>query len=195
MAVVLDGFTASFHRVPFVKPPDTVRMFTAMPRAIVSFIVRGAPLSVKPINDQQTLQVLTNLPVQFAYRLIDMNMSITQDVAFDWEDGGGLIIVNGMRGTPLGTQTNHTLVGVNVLSFGPVTERKLWSMPDKMSGIVQSIAQGAAAITDWRVVNRNTAAGGAGFVNFFATWYEYDLEQVQMFPPLVPAALTYSMNS
>jgi len=193
MAVVQDAFTPTFHRVPFLKPPDMQRMFTPIPRSIVTYVVRGGALSAKPINDQQTAQYVVTHPVEFAYRLIESYVSITQDVAQDWEDGG-LVIVNGSRGTPLGTQVWYAMTGSPALSFSPVTERQFWHLRDRPTGVIQSLAKDVSPVVDFRIVNRTTPAAAAGFYNATSTWFEYDIEQVQMFPPLVPS-LTYSLNN
>jgi len=199
MANVLDGFVATFTRVPFIKPPDLQRMFTPIPRAIITFVVNQGVVSAKPTNDTQTVQVAADVPFQFAYRMIDSSLMIAQGAvggvpgAFQYTDGGELQITNAMRGQPLGTTTRHLLVGTNVHSFVTIVEQKFWRIERNPSLVVQSIASGVAAGLDWRVVNIDTVATAAGTLNFLCTMYEYDIEQVQMYPPLVPT-LTYNIQ-
>lgn len=199
MAVVLDGFTAAFKRVPYIKPPDLSRMFTAIPRALITFVVNQATLSAKPTNDQQTVQVSFSLPVTFAYRMIDSQMMVrtggagSAGTAFDFNAGGELQITNAMRGQSLGVTTRHLLRSTGVFSFATITEQRFWAIDRNPSMILQAISAGVANVLDWRVVNNSAGATPAGTVNFLCTMYEYDIEQVQMYPPLVPV-LTYSIQ-
>lgn len=194
MAIVIDGFTGVFKRVPFVKPPDLQRMFTALPRSIVHFNVINQTLSAKPLNDQQQVQVILNLPFEFAYRMVDAIMSLRQDVANNFNDSGQLEITNSLRGQPLGQVNRHVLRGTDTTTFTPFVADVL-VVPDRVpTYIMQSVSPGISPGLDFRMINLQAAASAAGFINFFASFYEYDIEQVQMFPPLVPGALTYALQ-
>jgi len=193
MAVVATQFTPAPTRVPFLKPPDMQRMQTSMPRAILSFTLVGGTLDAKPINDDQTLSVATNLPREFAYRMIDMELTVVQDVAFAWQFGGEMQITNAWRGEPLGLTTRHSMTATESNSFGFVQQTH-WVVQRQPTSILQSISPGVAAGITFRVTNATDPAGAAGTVLFFCRFFEYDIEQVQMFPPLVPAALTYTIG-
>jgi len=195
MAIVLTGFPSNFVRVPFLKPPDMVRMQTAIPRAVVWFVTTLGVLPAKPLNDQQKIQFSTLLPLTFAYRMIGANINVQQDNTDDWNVNGECKISNSMRGQPLGTNTNHGMESQNGSTFAAITgNRNYFFAPTTMpTFILQSIAPNTQAGCDFRFGNDAAAAGGAGVVNFWAYFYEYDIEQVQMFPPLVPA-LTYALS-
>ncbi len=194
MAIVNSAPPSTFARVPFIKPPDSVRQVTAMPRAVVLFVVNASFLDAKPINDQQTLQVLCNLPLEFAYRLIDIEIRVRQDVAFAWQFGGELNVTNGIRGQP-GLTTHHSMTATESFSFSPITQQTHWVVQRPPTYIMQSITSGVSCFNDYRLVNNTAPAGAAGTVDFLARYYEYDIEQAQMFPPIVPGALTYQLNA
>jgi len=184
MAIVLDGFGSVQTRVPFIKPPDLTRMQTGIPRSILTFVVVNGTVNLKPINDQQNVQVAVALPTEFAYRLIDAQMNIVQSTAASYQELGELRITNAYRGQPLGTTSRHRMTGGTGFTFSPITQQRFWNLVRNPTGILQSIAQGVAAGIDFRMVNNEDPAAGAGTINFLATFYEYDIDQVQMFLPL-----------
>lgn len=194
MAIVLTGFQTNFVRVPFIKPPDLARMVTAIPRAVVWFINNAGTLPAKPLNDQQKIQFTNLLPLQFAYRLINAGVNVQVQQSDDWNINGEVIISNSMRGQPLGVSTRHSMEGKVGSTFATITGNiNYFFSPQTMpTFVVQSIRQNTQAGLDFRFGNDAAAAATAGVVNFFAYYYEYDIEQVQMFPPLVPA-LTYAI--
>lgn len=186
MAVVLDGFAPTFERVPFIKPPDPVRMLTAIPRALISLVVNAGVVSAKPLNDQQAVQVSTTLPTTFAYRMIDSQVMIAQDRAASFEAFGELQVTNALRGQPLGVTTRHLLRGGTGFSFATIVAQRFWLIDRNPTMVLQSLRTNVAPVLDWRMLNNDATAAAAGTLHFLATLYEYDIEQVQMFPPLVP---------
>jgi len=195
MAIVLAGLTSTFTRVPFVKPPDLQRMYTSLPRARVDATITNGTVPAKPLNDQINLQVAVDLPTTFAYRLISMVAAIRIDEGQDWDSVGQLQITNGMRGQALGQVNRHPILSERTLSFSVITPEQLYFMsPDKglPTYIIQSLRTNVAPVVDFRFSNQNTEDSAAGVINFFASFFEYDIEQVQMYPPLVPT-LTYAL--
>lgn len=191
MAVVLTAFSSVFSRVPFIKPPDMQRMITPMPRSIVTFGIDEAVLEEKPINDQQTVQVAVSLPVAFAYRMINSELSIVQQGGAGTYKTGELQITGGMRGKDVSFTTKHVMPKFDTSTFAPIAGAAMWNMAVVPSYIIQSVVgPGFAPIVDYRIVNTAAPAAVAGTLSFLATFYEYDIEQVQMFPALVPGALT-----
>ncbi len=195
MAIVSDDYTATFRRVPFTKPPDMDRMLTPLPRAMVMFVVNGSAVSIKPINDQQVLDVQCNLPLEFAYRMIDADLTVKQDVAFAYQAGGELQVANALRGNPLGITTRHAMIATaESFSDSPITQQVHYRVSALPTFIMQSIRSGIAPFFDFIVVNNTAPAGVAGTIRFLCRCYEYDIEQVQMFPSLVPGSLTYDLG-
>ena len=185
MAVVLTGFTAAFTRVPFVKPPDLQRMYTSLPRARVDFVVQDGVIPLKPVNDQQNVQVGVDLPTTFAYRMISSMIAVRQDQAFAWDAFGQLIITNAMRGQPLGQDNRHLIASENTREFTTSLSERLYftnndtAMP---TYILQSLRTNVAPVVDFRLTNTDAVAAGAGVLNFFASFFEYDIEQTEAFP-------------
>jgi len=192
MAVVLTAFTGQFKRVPYIKPPDLQRMQTAIPRALLAFTL-SASIPAKPVNDQQNVQVAVQLPTTFAYRMVSAICTIKQDVADDWDTAGSLRVTNGMRGQAATGQSNEHAIGSQLGSaFATSAPERYYRLDPQPTYIIQSIAVNAAPVVDFRFTNIAAAVGAAGNILFFCQLYEYDIEQVQRFPPLVPV-LTYAI--
>ena len=185
MAVVTNNFGATLTRTPFLKPPDMVRELTAFPRAIANFSVVGGVLDLKPLNDQQEVSVAIDLPTTFAYKLVDTSMSITQNTAFSWASRTYIEITNGLRNTPIGFTTRHAFVLEDVTVVPGGGERGITRITDPTNlprYVVQAALQGIAPVITWRATNQAAAAATAGTIDFFLSWYEYDIEQVERFP-------------
>ncbi len=178
-------------RIPFLKPPDMQRMIGPMPRSIVTFGIDEAVLELKPINDQQTVQVAVDLPVSFAYRMVSTELSIVQQGGAGTYVDGELHISGGLRSRPVSFTSKHVMPKFSTLTFAPIAGGASWRMDVVPSFIIQSVVgPGFAPIVDYRIVNNGAPAASAGTLSFLAMFYEYDVEQVQMFPALVPGALT-----
>ncbi len=185
MAVVSDPFVSAFTRTPIIKLPDPVRMFTAQPRAIANFNVQGGVLSAKPLNDQQNVIIAIDLPIQFAYRMIEMNVHFQQDVAGDWDPACLLDVVNGIRNLGgFGRRQLHPGIWVNTIRRNTQGIMAIdFPVPRY---IMQAIAPSTAPTITFEASNNTAAAALAGTVDFLATFYEYEIEQVQMYPVHYP---------
>ncbi len=188
MAVVQDFLTATLRRTVFVKPPDLQRQLTAIPRAIVTFAIQNGVISIKPVNDQQELNIGLTLDGNFAYRWIDLMWSLDQDVAFDWNTRGYLELTNVIRNLELGMTLRHVVVmdDVTIVPGGGerIMARTGVDPVPAMRYIIQTPAAfpTASPVISFKATNQTAAAGIAGTTNFYASFYEYDIEQVEMFP-------------
>ncbi len=109
MAVVLTSLSATLTRTVFIKPPDMVRQLTSLPRAIVNFNILNGTIDAKPVNDQQELIVGMTLPSEFAYRMLDMTVSLIQDVANDWSPRAYFELTNAIRNLEVGATERHVV--------------------------------------------------------------------------------------
>lgn len=187
MAVVTTALLASQTRTVFETPPDMPRSFGPIPRALLNFQLNSAVLDAKPVNDQQTLTVSFNLPVNFAYQLLDGTITIDQDVAANWDANPHLEVLNAIRGMPNGVVNRHPwiLVASHRAAVAPValcTPRA----PRQPTYIMQRIRAGVSPSTLFRASNVQDAVGAAGLVFAFFSFLEFDIEQVQRFPVHYP---------
>ena len=190
MAVVTTTLVTTQTRTTLVKPPDTIREWGPLPRAMLNFELTSGVLDAKPLNDQQTMTISIILPVSFAYRLVDANVQVDQDVSASWGANPSLEVVNAIRGLPLGVINRHPWIllpsfRAAIAPVAMVTPRS----PRQPAYILQSIAQGVAPVITFRATNDTDPAGLAGLVFAYFSFLEYDIEQVQRFPVHYPQTI------
>lgn len=188
MAVVQDSLVATLRRTVFIKPPDMVRQLTAIPRAIVTFNILNGVISAKPLNDTAELVISLILDGNFAYRWIELVWSLTQDVAFNWNNRQYLELTNSIRNLEIGATQHHVVVSDDVTVVPGPSERIIARAQQFVSNIPRYIIQTPAVnpqatpVITFKASNENVAVGAAGTSNFLASFYEYDIEQVEMYP-------------
>ncbi len=197
MAVVLDSLSGKFTRTVFVRPPDTVRGLTSMPRSLVNFNILNGVISAKPLNDTQELIISVTLPGNLAYRLVDLSWSLIQDVANDWRGVAYMELTNAIRGLEVGATQRHPIV-INDTTRIP-TPTEMWMADSRASQpaglpryIIQTNPRGspAAPVITFKAMNDTAAAGLAGTTNFYCSFMEFEIEQAELFPLHWPS-LTY----
>lgn len=184
MAVVLMSLTAVRSRQVFIKPPDTVREFTSMPRALVQFSLNEAVIDLKGSTDQEELIVSMVLDPEFAYRLVDFDASLTQDTANDWTPGAYLELTNVHRSVGVGLSDRHVFTMSD--TFRVPQGGEMWVLrPLDLHAlpryIIQSANQASGPVITFKATNQNTAAAAAGTFSMYAMFLEFDLEQVERF--------------
>ncbi len=190
MAIVTVSLVATLSRTVFVKPPDLLRQFTAIPRAIVNFNILNGVITAKPINDDEELTISMILPTTFAYRWVDLNWSLSQDVANSWLNRSYLEITNGIRNLAGGATQRHVITNDDLIQIPGGTEMiaarapSAGSVSDIPRYVIQSNPPGSgnAPIVTFKSTNQTDPAGAAGTSNFFASFFEYDIEQAEAFP-------------
>ncbi len=185
MAIVDTIITATGSRQPFERPPQNVSLWSSIPRAIVHFSVVDGTLDAKPINDDQHLRISAALPGGFAYQLIQLAATVTQDVAFSWATSPLLRCVNWT--TDLGS-TEHIVLSasdvhelVDASAVVPVISLRLGpNQAGAFSFGRQPIYNTSGALASFSLLwaNESDPAGAAGTVDFVMSFLEFDLTQV-----------------
>lgn len=189
MAVVLVSLTATLSRTVFVKPPDELRQYTAIPRAIVNFNILNGVIDAKPLNDTEELIIGIGLDGNFAYRWVDLNFSLIQDAANDWLNRAYIEVTNGIRNLEASATQRH-VVTLDDLTRIPVPTEMVaarapagQSVSDLPRYVIQTNPPGSTSspVITFKATNNTAAAALAGTCNFFASFYEYDIEQAEAF--------------
>jgi len=192
MAVVVDQFVATASRTTFIKPPDLQRQLTPLPRAILNFNVFNAAGTAKPLSDTLELAVAIDLPFTFAYRMIELHAVCTFTALSNWEPIQFLEVTNAIRDLEAGAFLRHPVSIVETVLQSPATPIWLTNPMDVPTYIMQA-AQRVAPVLTYRANNQDIDTGGTYVFNFYASFYEYDIEQVQMFPVHAPTQV-YARN-
>ncbi len=194
MALVNDSFVPTITRTVFLKPRDMVRELTPIPRALLNFSVSGGTVTLKALNDTYRADVSLVLPFQFAYRLMELTQTINQDTANDYASIPYLAVLNGIRRIPQGTTVRFpwNLVDTFQATDPPVEQNMVRPIDGHVrpTGILQSIVSRVSPTITFHTFNQTAAAAAAGTIDFFCSFLEYDLEQVERFPVHYPV-LTY----
>lgn len=197
MAVVLDSLSGEFSRTTFVKPPDTVRGLTSMPRAIVTFSILNGVISIKPLNDTQELIISVTLPGNLAYRFLDLAWSLIQDEANSWRTVAYMELTNAIRGLEVGATQRHPIV-INDTTRIP-TPVEMWMADSRSSQpaglpryVIQTNPRGSpgSPVITFKAMNDTAAAAVAGTTNFYCSFMEFEIEQAELYPLHWPS-LTY----
>jgi len=188
VAIVADFLLATLSRTVFVKPPDPIRNLTAMPRAIVNYNILNGVVSAKPLNDQAELTISFLLDPTFAYKMVDMSISLSQDRANDWANRAYFEFTNAIRNLEQGATERHVVVLEDLNQIPGSTE--MWiartaathNLPRYVIQVPPGAAAGTSPVTTFKANNQNVAAALAGTVNFYVTFFEYEIEQAEQFP-------------
>ncbi len=182
MATVTTTIAMTGDYVPFERPPDSVTLWSAIPRGLQSFFT-FASVDLKPINDRQVLTCTGTLPPNFAYVMDSLNFSLGNDRAFDWGDIMNLNLQNFYR-APVDESValsgnwaqewfDNTLNGQTKAIHGPTGWPTYPIIGSEGTSGVQIQISG---------FNQMDPATIAGVITCMISFWVFDLEQVRKFP-------------
>ena len=193
MAQVLTSLLCTRTRQVFTRMPDMSREYTPVPRAIVQFNLLNGVLDAKPVNDTLELVVSAGLELRAAYRFLDFSMSVIADAANDFRAIGYMQTINAIRGVEAGGVTRHPFsVSDTTLrdnSLDEIALARFVSVNDSPRFVFQAVRPGIAPTVTWNMINLTAAACLAGTVDFYCSFLEYDIEQVEHFPLHFPLSV------
>ncbi len=186
MAVVQTQLVATLSRTVFVKPPDGVRQFTSIPRAIVNFNILNGVIDAKPVNDQQELLVSFTLDPTFAYKMADVSISLVQDVADSWDPRCYFEFTNTIRNLEIGATQRYPLILEDTIRT-PGTDEMWLVRVSAAHNLPRNVFQkptdssGAEPVTVLRATNQSAPAAAAGTFNFYVSFFEFEIEQAEYY--------------
>jgi len=181
MAVVATALSFTRDYVPYERPPQPETLWTAIPRGLQSGIVNAGILDAKPITDSQTLTCTMTLPAGFGYVMADAQLTIHQDAAGQWEPQVTLEITNFYRGAPLGFSINYRQELDRSIRATDTNASMVVVQPWPTFPLV-GISAGAPIIIVLQAENATSDAALAGTVDAFASFWQFDLEQIRKYP-------------
>jgi len=180
-ALVSDAHTAEVAYTPYQRPPQAQLITTAVPRGLKSFVVRDATLALKGSADTELLSINWTLPAGFGYVLNELHVNIEQDRAQDWVGMGQYLLSNSTpanKGFDYRMALQFSSYSQNGTTLGVASTRNITTGTLSRTPIVPGRE---GAFNSMRFANLNTTAAAAGKVNALASFWEYDLEQLQYF--------------
>ncbi len=172
-----------------------LRELTSMPRAMVTFNILNGVISAKPDSDTQELIISMVLDTSFAYRMLDLNWSLIQDVANSWLNRGYIEITNGIRNLEIGATQRHIITFDDLIRI-PVPSQMIAARAPSTNTVsdipryviqVPAVNPQAGPTITFKATNQTTPIAGTGTTNFFASFLEFDIEQAERFPMHWPA--------
>jgi len=170
---------------PYERPPQTLTLWSAIPRGLQSFIVATQALDAKALNDRAILNLNATLPPKFGYVMADVQVHITQDQAADWEDTCSLNLQNYYRASEV---ESVALSSIYLSSFRNVfqAEQRVMTRTEKASTFPSFPIIGtpgtSGVLIVLNMVNAQAAAAAIGTINAYISFWQFDLEQIRKFP-------------
>lgn len=137
-------------------------------------------LAAKPVNDTELLTINWTLPAGFGYVLAELHVNIEQDVAGNWQSAGQFLLSNATPATK-GFDYRMSLSFVAGSQNGVATGYVATSIPSGTLSRTPIVPGREGAFSSMRFSNLVAAVGAVGNVNALASFWEYDLEQLQYF--------------
>jgi len=183
MAVVVTALTFVADYVPYERPPQPVTLWSAIPRGLFTGIVNAGVLDAKPVNDQQQLTITMTLPPNFGYVMSDSQLEVFQNRAADWNSRCQVQLTNFIRGAAGNVQGLTASYPQNMQDTTGVAASKAMQVlaPWPTMPIVAS-EPGAPTIVLMEARNNNATVATAGTVMAFASFWQFDLEQIRKYP-------------
>jgi len=190
MAQVTTAITFAQSYRPFERPPQNLTLWSTIPRGLQSLTIDGQTLDAKPVNDIQLLTLTATLPPNFGYVFADMMLSISQDVADDWDPAFAFNMQNFYIGpVPLVIGLSATYNAAST-SGGFGTVRSAAKIDGDFSFPFYGIPTTSGAQINLQATNQAAAVGAAGTVNAYLSFWQFDLEQIRKFPINTPIPVT-----
>ena len=180
-ALVSDAHAAEEAYTPYQRPPDFVALRTAIPRGLLSFVVRGAELAAKPVNDTLLVSITWTLPSNFGYVFNELNCNYQADVAGNFDAFGMLRL----HQTSAATKNFDWRYGIdmNLVSENGTSRRRRQTQMHAGQVTRTPIAPPAGGANGgFSFVNLNTAVQAAGVLDFVISFFQFDLEQITWYP-------------
>lgn len=182
MALVIDTHVGVSSFVPFERPPQSLTLWSAIPRGLQSFLVAAEATAIKPVNDEILYQVTALLPPNFGYVFADANLSIATDFVDQFDNQMNLNFQNFYRGgdSAIGLNGNfpQPFVVISVLSDLIAMEQRAPLPTFPMIG-----TSGTTGIqVNMSANNPGSTATAAGVINAYLSFWQFDLEQIRKYP-------------
>lgn len=183
MALVIQNVAMTSSYVPYERPPQTLTLWSAIPRGLQSFIVANEALDLIAVGDGALLNLQATLPPNFGYVMQDLNLTLAQDSAgTGWTASMSLNLqffyrAPGILAAVAGNWPQEMISTSQDSSTRQLRVRTPWpSFPiigaPGTSGVLVNIS----------TFNNAGNAVAAGVINAWISFWQFDLEQIRKYP-------------
>lgn len=184
MALVTQTELLTASYVPYERPPQPQTLWTAIPRGLTSFQFSGQ-LDAKGIGDSALLKIVGILPANFGFVMNDLHWNIDVDVAADWNAKTSLKLRTFYRGETAVGLTGYWGHGTTVVVKNNTVRSLVASSNTEPWPSFPLVSDpGSPGIQwDFQAWNGDTVnAGAIGVLNFWISFWQFDLEQIRKYP-------------
>ncbi len=172
----------------YVRPAQPYTLWSVIPRGLQSFIVDTQQLDAISVGDGALLQLTATLPPNFAYVMVDFNLTLAMEAAgTEWATAFNLNLQNYYR-------ANQTLsLGLSsdwpqqMVSRAQDTSTRALVRDQPWPSFPLVAPQGSSGVLVVASTFNNAGnARAAGTINAYASFWQFDLEQIRNFPINTP---------
>lgn len=177
MAVATTTFTPPPMRQAFSGLDSVGGERSPWPNAEQRFCVLAGAVDVEAGGDSQKVDIQCDLPVNFAYTLMEIHMSIFGADIADWETNGDCFFTDGTGSLPQG----RTMISA-IPAWSEGVVGTLLAFRFDFQGMGVQLPANAVSTPQLRFIMANdTIDGSAMTVNFCARFLQFNIEQAHHF--------------
>jgi len=182
MALVIQTEPAVGSFVPYERPPQNLTLWSAIPRGLQSFILDVAVLDLIAVNDDALLNITATLPPNFGYVMHDLNLTLAQTAAgTQWIPVMNLNLQNFYR-APGVTGLNGNWTQTMRSAAQDSTTMSMEKIQPWPSFPLIGTPSTSGVLINVSTFNNAKVARPAGTINFYISFWQFDLEQIRKFP-------------
>jgi len=182
MTTTITAFTPFGPQFPFTGLSDDRQELTELPRSEITFNIKnGAIVAGGGVDDDQLLNIMCVLPVNFAYVLVDIHMQLFSSAVLDnadiddWDATAEASVIESSEFSDADALWyQQGISNGTLLALDDIQARRIWTFDRLMRKVIVPKTTNAVLTVN---VGNNTPDGAAAKVNFQARFLVYDIAQ------------------
>ena len=173
---------------PYERPPQSLTLWSAIPRGLQSFIVDGQQVVAKAQSDTALLNLKGTLPPNFGYVMNDLNVSLAKDRAHEWSDSIQMNLQNFYR-APLTLSVGLAGNWVQPFPLGPednvaggLATRSIQVIQPWPAFPIIGTEGTTGVLINIHIFDDSSAVSAAGTISTLMSFWQFDLEQIRKYP-------------
>ncbi len=182
MALVIQTELAVGSFVPYERPPQPLTLWSAIPRGLQSFVVDGLALDAIGSGDDALLQITATLPPNFGYVMHDLNLTLSMgNAGIDWAATMNLNLQRFYR-APQSLALNGNWTQSMVAPAQDGTTKNLSKVQPWPTFPMIGTDTTTGILINVSTFNNAGTVRVAGTIQFWISFWQFDLEQIRKFP-------------
>lgn len=167
---------------PYERPPQAATLWSVIPRGL-EILTASRALDAKAVNDAALLTIPWIMSPNYAWAIQDIGFTIVQDRGSDWADNTNLNFQNFMRLGEVGLNANYRFRWLTSSQDGQTRTLIRNNQSSPLPTMPMTTLDGSSGLAfNFTAWNNNATVSTAGVLDFFCTFWQFDLEQVRKYP-------------